>query len=142
MDKIKGWKAAILAWFGSLVIVGNEAIAYLDDDPATLFSKEAFLLGLTGIGLGFVVKWIAGAAGKGPRKLIVLLAACVILCGCSLWPAKAAAEANFTYWKTVEPRYRKYLADDELLNDKQRKILNDTVDGALDLARDMVKEAK
>lgn len=76
------------------------------------------------------------------KSLVLCLMLALTCAGCSLFPAKAAAEANLKSWEVVGPAYVKYLDADESLNADRKAIRRRTVESATALAKKMVEVAR
>lgn len=75
-------------------------------------------------------------------KSLLLCLILLSLPACSLFPAKAAADANLKSWEVVGPAYVKYLDADESLNADRKAIRRRTVESATALAKKMVEVAR
>ncbi len=52
----KNWKTTAAGVISGVLMIGNELLAVLDDDPTTKFTTAAFLTGLGLLGIGWFAR--------------------------------------------------------------------------------------
>ena len=56
MKTLRSWKTTVAGIIAGLVVLLPQILAVLDSDPATVFSLEAFTIGLGLLGIGAFAK--------------------------------------------------------------------------------------